>query len=155
MSRSPRPYARRDQGYLIKCWLERIVFLNKKDNKKKIRYILAFMISCAVIIGTYMYLAGLNKYVLTYALMIAYISVFLILVFTYVIYNRGILGKRLTPDMLDPQIPYEERVEMVEDVNRRRDKSSWMIPVAVPFLLSFLLDYIGVQEIFKNICNLF
>lgn len=113
------------------------------------------MISCAVIIGTYMYLAGLNKYVLTYALMITYITVFLVLVFAYVIYNRGILGKRITPEMLDPQLPYEERVKMAEDVNRRRDKSSWMIPIAVPFFLSFLLDYIGVQEIFKNICNLF
>lgn len=114
-----------------------------------------FLINCGVIIGLYMYLAGLNKYALTYALMITYIAVFLILVFAYVIYNRGILGKKITPDMLDPEIPYDERAAMSEEVNKRQDKSFWMIPTALPFLLSFLLDYIGIQEIFQKICNLF
>ena len=107
-----------------------------------------------MVIGLYMYLAGLNDLVLTYALMISYIAVFLGLTFGYVIYNRGIFGKRITPEMLSPDIPLEQRESISADINARRDKSAWMIPLAVPFLLSFLLDYIGVQEIFYKLWSI-
>ena len=102
-----------------------------------------------------MYLAGLNNYVLTYALMISYAVVFLALVFGYVIYNRGMAGKRISADMLAPELSREEREAIVSEIDKRRERSAWMIPVAVPFLLSFLLDYIGIQEIFDKLCNLF
>ena len=102
-----------------------------------------------------MYLAGLNRYVLTYGLMIGYVVACLALAFAYVIYNRGVIGKRVTPEMLKPEIPYEKRIEMANEINRRQDKSFWMIPIAFSFLLSFLLDYIGVQEIFQNIWQTF
>ena len=114
---------------------------------------LLFLFDGAVIVGLYMSLAGLNDYGLTYGLMITYIALFLALIFGYVIYNRGIF-KRVSVEDIKPEIPYEERAAIAEDINKRQDKSFWMIPTAIPFLLSFLLDYIGVQEIFQNIWKL-
>ena len=126
------------------------------NSKKQILWrIVSFLLCCGVVIGLYMYLAGLNNYVLTYALMISYAVVFLALVFGYVIYNRGMVGKRISADMLAPELSREEREAIVSEIDKRRERSAWMIPVAVPFLLSFLLDYIGIQEIFDKLCNLF
>ena len=115
---------------------------------------ITFLLDGAAIVGVYMYLVGLGGIELTYGVMITYIAVFLLLVFGYVVYNRGIF-RQVTPDMIKPEISYEERVSIAEDINKRQDKSFWMIPTAIPFLLSFLLDYIGIQEIFQNIWGLF
>ena len=112
------------------------------------------MTVCGATVGLYMYLAGLNNYILTYALMISYVAIFLVLLFGYVVYNRGMLGKKVSACDLDPALSAEERERLADDINARKDKSFWMIPTAIPFLLSFLLDYIGVQEIFQNIWNL-
>ena len=114
---------------------------------------LLFLLDGAAIVGLYIALAGLNDYGLTYGLMITYIVLFLVLIFGYVIYNRGIF-KCVSAEDIKPEIPYEERLAIANDINKRQDKSFWMIPTAIPFLLSFLLDYIGVQEIFQNIWNL-
>lgn len=126
-----------------------------KSRKEKLKRIIIFMIGCGVIVGLYMYLASLNNYVLTYALMISYIVIFLGLIFGYVIYNRGMLGKRVSSGDLDPAIPKDEREHMAFVINERKDKSFWMLPIAAAFLLSFLLDYMGVQEIFGKIWNIF
>ena len=129
--------------------------MNGKD-KFKLRLILLLIVNCAVIDGIYMYLVGLNKYKLTYGVMITYISLFLACILIYVIYNRGIIGfGKITPDMVTSALPYEKRVEYAENMNRRKRRSVYLLTVAVPLLLAFLLDYLDVRNIFENIWNLF
>lgn len=122
-----------------------------KSRKEKLKYIIIYMTVCGATVGLYMYLAGLNNYILTYVLMISYVAIFLVLLFGYVVYNRGMLGKKVSACDLDPALSAEERERLADDINARKDKSFWMIPVAASFLLSFLLDYMGVQEMFGKI----
>jgi hypothetical protein len=60
----------------------------------------------------------------------------------YVIYNRGFVTKGKTPDMLSADIPYDERVAMVEDGRRRMERSRWALLIIIPILATFLLDMI-------------
>lgn len=127
--------------------------LNKKD---KFKLIIALLLNCTVIDGVYMYLVSLNRYKLTYGVMITYISLFLICIFAYVIYNRGILGfKTITPDMVTLTLPYEERVKYAENMNRRKERSVYLLTLALPLLLAFLLDYLDVRNILNGIWELF
>lgn len=129
------------------------ISLNKKD---KFKLIIALLVNCAVFDGVYLYLVSLNRYKLTYGVMITYISLFLICIFTYVIYNKGILGfKTITPDMVASTLTYEKRVEYAEDMNRRKKRSVYLLTLALPLLLAFLLDYLDVGNLLNDIWKLF
>ncbi len=60
----------------------------------------------------------------------------------YVIYNRGFVTKGKTPEMLSSDIPYDERVAMIEDGRRRMERSRWALLIIFPILATFLLDMI-------------
>ena len=75
-----------------------------------------------------------------YVVMIAYFSVFGVLLVTYLAYNRGFVNRDVTVDML-PEDWSEERKQAFVDGNRRRaEKSRWMVTLIIPFVVVFMVE---------------
>lgn len=60
----------------------------------------------------------------------------------YVIYNRGFIGKNLTPDALPADMSPAEKQAFIEDCAGRMKKSRWMLTVIIPIILTFAIDVI-------------
>ena len=60
----------------------------------------------------------------------------------YVIYNRGFIGKNLTPDALPADMPLAEKQRFIDDCTHRMKKSRWMLTVIIPIVITFAVDVI-------------
>ena len=60
----------------------------------------------------------------------------------YVIYNRGFIGKNLTPDSLPADMSPADKQKFIEDCVMRMKKSRWMLTVIIPIILTFAIDII-------------
>ena len=58
----------------------------------------------------------------------------------YVFSNYCFARNGVTPDMLPPTMPLEERLRYVEERDRRREKTKWMLLLLIPLLLVIGLD---------------
>ena len=69
----------------------------------------------------------------------------------YVVYNRG-MTKRVTPDEFSPNLPYEERERMATEINRRLERSKWVLTLLIPILFVFAIDmvYLFVLPMFSG-----
>lgn len=79
--------------------------------------------------------AGLVK-----AVMIAYFTVFAVLLIAYIVYNRGFVNKDVTVDMLPADWSEEKKQDFVEGNRRRAGRSRWMMSVIIPFVIVFLCE---------------
>ena len=73
---------------------------------------------------------------------ILYLAVGAIMTLVFVIYNRGFVGKGLTPDQLPNTMSYEEKQKFIDDCAARMHRSRWMLTVIFPIVLAFCLDMI-------------
>ena len=62
------------------------------------------------------------------------------LVFYYVIYNRGFVGKNATPESLPDSMSVAEKQEFLEDCRMRQKNSRWVLTFLIPIVLTFLAD---------------
>ena len=60
----------------------------------------------------------------------------------YVIYNRGFIGRNLTPDAMPEDMPFAEKQRFIDDCALRMKKSRWMLTVIIPIILTFAIDMI-------------
>ena len=60
----------------------------------------------------------------------------------YVIYNRGFIGRNLTPDAMPEDMPLAEKQQFINDCALRMKKSRWMLTVIIPIILTFAIDMI-------------
>ena len=74
--------------------------------------------------------------------LIVYMVLATAFVLTYVIYNRGLSRKGITPEMLPDTWSEEKKTEFVEDGKRRLHKSRWMLIPIFAFLFTFAFDLI-------------
>ena len=58
----------------------------------------------------------------------------------YVIYNRGRLGKNVTPEMLPDTMSLAEKQEFLNDCKSRMKKSRWVLTLLIPIILTFIVD---------------
>ena len=73
-------------------------------------------------------------------IMFVYAGLAAVLLIGYVIYNQGFVLRGVTPEMLDDQLPIEEREAMIARATDRYDASRWIMTVIIPLVLSVLLD---------------
>ena len=73
-------------------------------------------------------------------ILIAYTGVATVLIFWYLIYNRGFSRKGVTPEMLPPEWSDEEKTEFIEDGERRLRKSRPLLIACFAFAFTFLVD---------------
>ena len=83
-----------------------------------------------------------------------YMAIAVVVIFAYVIYNRGFSRKGVTAEMLPDTWSDEEKREFIEDGERRLRKSRPLLVLCFAFAFTFLFDVIElfcfplIQEIF-------
>ncbi len=70
----------------------------------------------------------------------SYMAILAVLVFVYIIYNRGFSRKGVTVDMLPEEWSAEKKQSFVADAERRLRRSKWMLILIIAFLVTFLME---------------
>ena len=60
----------------------------------------------------------------------------------YVIYNRGFNTRGKTVDMLPDSFSVEERQRLIDEGERRFEKTKWVLLILLPILFVFFIDII-------------
>lgn len=72
--------------------------------------------------------------------MFVYMAVLAILVFAYIIYNRGFSRKGITVDMLPSEWSEEKKLQFVESGRIRLEKSKWLLIFIISLTFTFLAE---------------
>ena len=60
----------------------------------------------------------------------------------YVIYNKGLTGRGVTPEMLPGTMTREEKEAWIEDSRLRLRKSRWVLTLVLPIALTLAVDIV-------------
>jgi len=77
----------------------------------------------------------------------AYLVIFTAFIVAYIVYNRGMTRKNLTPEMLPDEWGYEKKLEYIEDGERRLRRSSWMLMVIIGFIFTFAFELLELYAL--------
>ena len=120
----------------------------KKPIDKRVLYknILRLLVLIALTLAVYIVY---NVFVETYfyPIMISYMTITVVAVFSYVIYNRGFSRRGITPEMLPDTMSDEEKTEFIEDGRRRLVRSRPLLMVIFAFAFTFVMDVISLFAI--------
>ena len=117
----------------------------KKDTKTLLLYLL---INTVALIAIYYLVAKVFPYIpLVYLLVGGALGLY------YVIYNKGLTGRGVTPEMLPDSMTREEKEAWIEERRNLLTKSRWMLTLIFPIALTltvdvvlmFLLPMLGVE----------
>ena len=72
--------------------------------------------------------------------MFSYMIVLTVLIFVYIIYNRGFSRKGVTEEMLPPEWTYEQKREFIENGERRLEKSKWILVFIISIFFTFIAE---------------
>ena len=113
--------------------------LTSVSQKKKpsIGMILLLVLNTAVIFGFYRYMLNFRYFEIV---LISYMVILAALVLSYVIYNRGFSRSGITIEMLPDSMTQEEKTAFIEDAEKRKKKSKWMLAFIFPFVFTFAID---------------
>ena len=110
---------------------------SSKDRKTVIRVLCTVALS--VIVFTF-YRFSLAVDFFFPIVMWSYMAILAVLVFVYIIYNRGFSRKGVTVDMLPEEWSEEKKQDFVADAQRRLKRSKWMLIFIIAFLVTFLME---------------
>ncbi len=109
----------------------------RERKKPNIGMILLLVFNTAVIFCFYRYMLNFRYFEIV---LISYMVILAVLVLSYVIYNRGFSRSGVTFEMLPDSMTDEEKTLFIEDAQRRKKKSKWMIAFIFPFVFTFAID---------------
>lgn len=118
--------------------------LDKKLMRGNILRLAGLVITTAAIFGFYRLMMSSRFFGM---IMIGYIAVCTVAVFTYVFYNRGFSRKGLTEDMLPDSMTKKEKKEFIEDGERRLKRSRPLLIVIFAFAFTFIIDAIELVAV--------
>lgn len=98
----------------------------------------------AVVFFIYRYLLVQEYFKLGIAI---YMAVSAVVILTYVIYNRGFSRKGITPEMLPSDMSEEEKLEFIEDGERRLRRSRPLLVLTMAFAFTYAVDVIELFAI--------
>lgn len=110
--------------------------IDAKTRKKAILVGIFSLISLFVYYG----ITGMDIPALQFAVMTIYMVAFAALLIAYIIYNRAFTRKGVTVEMLPDAWSDEEKKEYIEDGKRRIERSSWMLMIIIPLLITFIAE---------------
>ena len=120
----------------------------KPENKKLMLYLLC---NSVLLFAIYFLLAVKFQFLyITYI----YLAVGAVGALYFVVYNRGFVGKDITPDMLPDTMSLSEKQRFIEESKARLHKSRWILTILIPIIFTILADIVYVflfpqlQEIF-------
>ena len=80
----------------------------------------------------------------TFLVMLLYAALAVGFVLAYLIYNRFLYRKGVTPEQLPEDWSEERKSEFLADGDRRLKKSRWMMLIIFPLIVTFLYDAIDL-----------
>ena len=108
----------------------------KPDTKVVITLILLVLVTLAV----FLFYRVMMNFPHFEIVLIAYMVLSVAFVVAYLIYNRGMTRRGVTPEMLPEDWSDEQKTEFIEDGIRRQKKSRWMIFPIFALLFTFAID---------------
>ena len=111
--------------------------LPQKSAKRTLVLLLSLIVSCLVIYGLYRFLISVVN---PEAVLIAYMAVSTVVIFWYVIYNRGFSRKGITRQMLPESWDEEKKTEFIEDAKYRLVRSKPLLILVIAFIFTFALE---------------
>ena len=114
-----------------------------KENPK-LRYLLILILNTVMFFAVYkvlLYYAELtDETFYSFCVMLLYMLLLLGFVLGYLIYNRFLYRKSLTPDDLPNTMTFAQKEDFLADGKRRLEKSKWMMLIIFPLVVTFLFD---------------
>lgn len=110
--------------------------IDAKTRKKAILLVIFSLLSLLIYYG----ITGMEIPALQFAVMTAYMVAFAAVLIAYIIYNRAFTRKGVTEEMLPDAWSDEEKKEYVEDGKKRIERSSWMLMIIIPLLITFIAE---------------
>ena len=118
-----------------------------KENRNT-RYMIILIINTILFFAVYkvlLYYAELTQVtVYSFVVMVVYMALFVIFLVAYLIYNRFLYRKNLTPEDLPDTMSPEQKEAFIADGNLRLKKSKWMMLIILPLVVTFLIDAIDI-----------
>ena len=118
-----------------------------KENRNT-RYMIILIINTILFFAVYkvlLYYAELTQItVYSFVVMVVYMALFVIFLMAYLIYNRFLYRKNLTPEDLPDTMSPEQKEAFIADGNLRLKKSKWMMLIILPLVVTFLIDAIDI-----------
>ena len=111
----------------------------KKISSYAVGMLLVLVAVTALVFAVYRFFLQTPYFV---TVLVIYMVLCAVSVLSYVIYNRGFSRKGITADMLPDSWSEEQKTEFVEDGERRRKKSRWMLIPMFAFIFTFAVDMI-------------
>lgn len=72
--------------------------------------------------------------------MFTYMAVLTVLIFVYIIYNRGFSRKGVTAEMLPDEWSEEKKLEFIENGKVRLKRSKWILMLIIALFFTFIAD---------------
>ena len=120
---------------------------------KRFNYKLALTLAALIIVFIAVFRL-LKLYDLYLVAIILYTAVTLGVAIYYIIYNRGVISGKPTPDMLPAEWSTEQKQAMIDDIAARRKKSKWALLILIPMIFVFALELLELY-FFPLILSLF
>ena len=109
----------------------------QKSAKRTLVLLISLILSCIIVYGLYRFLiATVNPEVV----LISYMAVATVIIFWYVIYNRGFSRKGITAEMLPESWDEEKKTAFIEDGKYRLVKSKPLLILVIAFIFTFALE---------------
>ena len=114
------------------------------EQKKSLRYLMILAVNTVLFFAVYRTLLFYTDLTQNpYASFVVFVLYGLLLVgfvLAYLIYNRFLYRKGLTPAQLPEDWSAEKKCAFLADGERRLERSKWMMTVIFPLLFTFLID---------------
>lgn len=115
-----------------------------KDKKPfNFKLLIALVLSCGLAYTVYKILIGYYPQIT----MIAYMAIATVLIFWYVIYNRGFSRKGITADMLPQSWDDDKKTEFLESAERRLKGSKPLLVAIIAFIFTFFMEIMELMVI--------
>ena len=114
--------------------------------KKSKRYLFWLVANTVLFFTAYQLLLAFaertDKTFASFLVLAVYTALFLGFLLAYLIYNRFLYRKNLTPEQLPDSWSAEQKEAFLADGARRLERSKWMMTIIFPLALTFLFDAI-------------
>lgn len=109
----------------------------ESETKKAVVLLVSLVLCSTAVLCVYRFMMNFENFEYV---MYAYWAIEAVLVFSYVIYNRGFSRKNVTLEMLPESWSDEEKSDFIESGKIRLRKSRWMLVPIFAFLFTFAVD---------------
>ena len=120
----------------------------QQRKQKNLYYLIVLIINTVLFFAVYrilLYYAELTDDTYwSFLVMVLYMALILGFTMGYLIYNRFLYRKGLTPDRLNPDLSEEQKMAFLADGEARLQKSRWMMTVIFPLLFTFFIDIVDL-----------